>query len=65
MEPEYQQYGDEWNAEMKKWSKQMLIDKLRDALIERSELRLQCELQNDRLHDLKDRYNDLLFDNCD
>lgn len=43
MENEYQPYGLEWEAEMKKWSKDLLIDKLRDVLIERSELKNELE----------------------
>lgn len=56
METEYETYGDQWIAEMKKWSKDLLIDKIRDILIERSELK-------EKLDDLKDRYNDLLSSN--
>lgn len=50
-ETEYEPYGKEWESEMKKWSKDLLIGKIRDLLIDKQ--------------DLKDRYNDLLFDNCD
>ncbi|MFI5157673.1 MAG: hypothetical protein ACHQF4_02345 [Sphingobacteriales bacterium] len=48
---DYELYGKEWESEMKKWSKDLLIGKIRDLLIDKA--------------DLKDRYNDLLFDNCD
>lgn len=57
-EIEYEPYGPEWETEMKKWSKDLLIGKLRDTFIERAELK-------DKLADLKDRYNDLLFTNND
>lgn len=35
---EYAPFGEEWKAEMKKWSKDMLIDCLRHHLIEKQNL---------------------------
>jgi hypothetical protein len=51
MQDDYEPYGPEWEKEMKKWSKELLIGKIRDLLIDKQ--------------DLKDRYNDLLFNNWD
>ena len=43
MEEIYEPYGDQWVAEMKKWSKDLLIEKLRDALIERAKLKSEYD----------------------
>jgi hypothetical protein len=50
----YEPYGAEWEAEMKKWSKDLLVGKIRDLLIDRIELK-------ERHEDLIHRYNDLLL----
>ena len=47
----YEPFGKEWESEMKKWPKQLLIAKIKELLISKK--------------DLADRYNDLLLDNCD
>lgn len=36
---EYEPYGEEWEAEMKKWSKDLLIGKIRDLLIDKADLK--------------------------
>lgn len=57
-EDEYIPFGDEWLAEIKKWNKQQLIDKLRETLIELQKLKA-------RHLDLADAYNDSLSRNND
>lgn len=57
-EQEYTPFGSDWTTEMMKFSKPLLIEILKKSLLYGIELR-------EKHADLKDRYNDLLFDNCD
>lgn len=55
---EYTPFGDQWGTEMKKWSKQELINNTKRILLENQKLKSKYE-------DLAVRYNDVLFDNND
>ena len=53
---EFIPFGREWEAEMNKWDKPLLITKIRDLLEKNKELK-------ERYDDLAERYNDLLSSN--
>lgn len=58
VETEYEPFGHEWVAEINKWPKAAIIERLRVSLID-------AKLSKERYKDLADRYNDLLFTNND
>lgn len=55
---DYVPFGDEWAKEVNKWPKAMIIEKLKESLIKN-------QVAESKYKDLADRYNDLLFTNCD